>query len=212
MSKKKLIAGVATVAVLAGGSAAVAATTTERKAEEQAFLADAAKRLGVSSEQLTSALTAAQDARLAAAVKAGTLTQEQADAIKARRAADGTLLGIGRGGPGGHRGGGGPALFADAAKALGITEDALETQLRDGKTLAQIAQAEGKTLADVTAAVKQAAVARLDADLKAKRITQAQHDEAVDRLDEHIERLGDGKFRGDRGAGPRSDVTPTPTP
>ena len=42
--------------------------------------------------QLTSALTAAQDARLAAAVKAGELTQAQADAIKARRAADGTVL------------------------------------------------------------------------------------------------------------------------
>ena len=93
MSRKKLIAGAATLAVLAGGASAVAATTTaDRKAEEQAFLADAAKRLGVSSEQLTSALTAAQDARLAAAVKAGDLTQAQADAIKARRAADGTVL------------------------------------------------------------------------------------------------------------------------
>ncbi len=125
--------------------------------------------------QLTSALTAAQDARLAAAVKAGELTQAQADAIKARRAADGTVLSLGRGpgGPGGHGGGpggrgGGRELLADAAKAIGITEDALKTQLRDGKTLAAIVKAEGKTLADVQAAVKKAAVARLDADLKAK--------------------------------------------
>ena len=172
MSRKKLIAGAATLAVLAGGASAVAATTTtDRKAEEQAFLADAAKRLGVSSDQLTSALTAAQDARLAAAVKAGELTQAQADAIKARRAADGTVLSLGRG-PGGHGGGpggrgGGRELLADAAKAIGITEDALKTQLRDGKTLTEIVKAEGKTLADVQAAVKQAAVARLDAALKA---------------------------------------------
>ena len=219
MSRKKLIAGAATLAVLAGGASAVAATTTtDRKAEEQAFLADAAKRLGVSSEQLTSALTAAQDARLAAAVKAGELTQAQADAIKARRAADGTVLSLGRG-PGGHGGrGGGRELLADAAKAIGITEDALKTQLRDGKTLTEIVKAEGKTLADVRAAVKKAAVARLDAALKAKTITQAQYDEAVEHLDEHISRLGDARFGpGGKGGGPRGErpsgtATPTPTP
>jgi len=221
MSRKKLIAGAATLAVLAGGASAVAATTsTDRKAEEQAFLADAAKRLGVSSEQLTSALTAAQDARLAAAVKAGELTQAQADAIKARRAADGTVLPLGRGpgGPGGHGGrGGGHELLADAAKAIGITEDALETQLRDGKTLTAIVKAKGKTLAEVQAAVKQAATARLDADLKAKKITQAQYDEAVEHLNEHIARLGDAKFGPGAKGGPRderpsSTATPTPTP
>jgi len=221
MSRKKLIAGAATLAVLAGGASAVAATTsTDRKAEEQAFLADAAKRLGVSSEQLTSALTAAQDARLAAAVKAGELTQAQADAIKARRAADGTVLPLGRGpgGPGGHGGrGGGHELLADAAKAIGITEDALETQLHDGKTLTAIVKAKGKTLAEVQAAVKQAATARLDADLKAKTITQAQYDEAVEHLNEHIARLGDAKFGpggkgGPRDERPSSTATPTPTP
>ena len=221
MSRKKLIAGAATLAVLAGGASAVAATTsTDRKAEEQAFLADAAKRLGVSSEQLTSALTAAQDARLAAAVKAGELTQAQADAIKARRAADGTVLPLGRGpgGPGGHGGrGGGHELLADAAKAIGITEDALETQLHDGKTLTAIVKAKGKTLAEVQAAVKQAATARLDADLKAKKITQAQYDEAVEHLNEHIARLGDAKFGpggkgGPRDERPSSTATPAPTP
>ena len=221
MSRKKLIAGAATLAVLAGGASAVAATTsTDRKAEEQAFLADAAKRLGVSSEQLTSALTAAQDARLAAAVKAGELTQAQADAIKARRAADGTVLPLGRGpgGPGGHGGrGGGHELLADAAKAIGITEDALETQLHDGKTLTAIVKAKGKTLAEVQAAVKQAATARLDADLKAKTITQAQYDEAVEHLNEHIARLGDAKFGPGGKGGPRDErpsgtATPTPTP
>lgn len=205
MSRKKLIAGAATLAVLAGGSAAVAATTTDRKAEEQALLTDAAKRLGVSADDLRSALSAAEDARLEAAVKAGTLTQEQADAIKQRRAAAGTVLSLGHGGgPGGGHGGrgGGRFLFEDAAKALGITEESLRDQLRDGKTPTEIAKAEGKTLADVQAAVKKAAVARLDADLKAKKITQAQYDEAVKRLDDQVSHLGD--FRGGKG-GPRGE-------
>jgi hypothetical protein len=220
MSRKKLVAGAATLAVLAGGSAAVAATT-DRKAEETAVLTDAAKRLGVSAEDLKSALSAAEDARLDAAVKSGTLTQEQADQIKARRAADGTVLSLG-GGPGGRGGHGGPggpggrggALLEDAAKAIGITEDALKTQLRDGKTLEAVAKAEGKTLADVKAAVKKAAVARLDTQLKDKKITLAQYDEAVQHLDDHISRLGDAKFGkgGPRGERPSDQATPTPTP
>lgn len=217
MSRKKLIAGAATLAVLAGGSAAVAATS-DRKAEETAVLADAAKRLGVSSDQLKSALSAAEDAQLDAAVKAGTITQAQADQIKARRAADGTVLSLGHGGPGGRGGHGGPGggrfLLDDAAKAIGITEDSLKSQLRDGKTLEAIAKAKGKTLAEVQAAVKKAAVARLDADLKAKTITQAQHDEAVEHLDEHLSRLADGDFGkgGPRGERPSGDATPAPTP
>ena len=211
MSTKKLIAGAATLAVLAGGSVAVAATTTtDRKAEEQALLADAAKRLGVTDDQLRSALTAAEDARLAAAVKAGTLTQEQADAIKARRAAEGTVLALGHGGPGGR---GGPHfLLEDAAKAIGITEASLKTQLRNGKTLTQIAQAKNKTLAEVKAAVRKTAIARLDADLKANKLTKTQYDQAVERLDDHLEHLGDARFGG-RGGGPRGEnPAPSPTP
>lgn len=213
MSRKRLIAGAATLAVLAGGSVAVAATA-DRKAEETAVLADAAKRLGVTSDQLKSALSAAEDAQLDAAVKAGTLTQAQADQIKARRAADGSVLSLGHGGRGGHGGpGGGRFLFDDAAKAIGISEESLKTQLRDGKTLEAIVKAAGKTLADVQAAVKKAAVARLDADLKAKTLTQAQYDEAVKRLDEQISRLGDAKFGG-KGGGPRGErpAEPVPTP
>ena len=223
MSRKKLIAGAATLAVLAGGASAVAATTsTDRKAEEQAFLADAAKRLGVSSEQLTSALTAAQDARLAAAVKAGDAHAGAGGCHQGapRRRRHGALTRPRAGRPGrrGHGGrGGGRELLADAAKAIGITEDALKTQLRDGKTLTAIVKAEGKTLADVQAAVKKAAVARLDADLKAKTITQAQYDEAVEHLNEHISRLGDAKFGpggkgGPRGERPSGTATPTPHP
>jgi hypothetical protein len=215
MSTKKLIAGAATLAVLAGGSVAVAAnTTTDRKAEEQALLADAAKRLGVTDDQLRSALTAAEDARLAAAVKAGTLTQDQADTIKARRAADGTVLSLGRGGPGGR--GGRHFLLEDAAKAIGITQASLKTQLREGKTLTQIAQAKDKTLAEVKAAVKKTAIARLDADLKASKLTKTQYDHAVERLDDQLEHLGDARFGG-RGGGPRRENpagsgTPSPTP
>ena len=68
--------------------------------------------------------------------------------------------------------------------------------------LAAIAKAEGKTLAEVRTAVKQAATARLDAAVKAGDITKAQRDEEVAELDDELARLGDVRF-GHRGPGGR---------
>ena len=207
MRRQHLIAGAVTAAALAGGAAGAVAATDDHKAAEQSILSDAAKRLGVSADELRSALSKAEDAQLDAEVKAGRLTQAQADAIKQHRRADGTVLGPGGpGGPGhfghGHGGPGGPFLLGDAAKAIGIGEDALVTQLREGKSLAAIAKTHGKRLTDVKAAVKAAATQRLDTDLKAGRITQAQRDELADHLDEAIDHLGDARGRGPHGPGP----------
>lgn len=209
MRRKHLIAGAATVAALAGGAAGAIAATDDQKAGEQTVLADAAKRLGVSADDLRSALSKAEDAQLDAEVKAGRLTQAQADEIKQHRQEEGTVLGLGHGGRGphghGHGGPGGRFRLDDAATAIGINERSLFTQLREGKTLAAIAKAHGKTLADVKAAVKKAATDRLDADLKAGRITQAQHDHEIAELDEeldHLDDVGDHRFPG---PGPRDD-------
>ena len=205
MKRKHLIAGAATVAALAGGGAAAVAATSDDKAAEQTVLADAAKRLGVNADDLRSALANAEDAQLDAEVKAGRITQAQADEIKQHRQSEGTVLDFGRGGHGhdGHGGpGGGRFLLTDAAKAIGISESSLLTQLRGGKTLTAIAKAHGKTLADVKAAVKKAATARLDADLKAGRITQAQRDEEVAELDDELAHVGDFRDHGFRDHGP----------
>lgn len=208
MRSRHLIAGAVTAAALAGGTAGAVAATGDHKAAEQTVLTDAAKRLGVTADELRAALSDAEDEQIDAEVKAGRLTQAQADAIKQHREADGSVLGFGhgrhgpgeRGGPGpggrgpGPGGPGGPRggfLLSDAADAIGIDAEALMRQLRDGKRLAAIAEAHGKTLADVKAAVKRAAVARLDADRKAGRITKAQRDERAARLDELLDRLGD---------------------
>lgn len=211
MKRKHLIAGAVTVATLAGGAGAAVAATSDQKAAEKTVLADAAKTLGVSAADLKAALAGAEDAQLDVAVKAGTITQAQADDIKQHRADEGTVLNLGHGGPGGH-GHGGPGgrfLLTDAAKAIGITEDKLTTQLRSGKTLTAIAKANGKTLAEVTAAVKASATDRLDADLKAGTITQAQHDEEVGELDDEIARLGDFGRGANGHDGPRG-ARPTP--
>lgn len=200
-TRRIAIVGGTLVALAAGSAGAIAATNAdEAKEREKTVLDTAAKKLDVTPEQLRDALVAGRAAQLDQAVKDGKITQEQADEIKKRQAESGLVLGGGRGGPGGHRGGpgGGRELMADAAKALGLTEAQLKTQLQSGKTIAEIAEAQNKDLDDVKATVKEAAVARIDAKLKAGDITQAQRDEMVEHLDEHLEHLGERR----RGRGP----------
>lgn len=67
----------------------------------------------------------------------------------------------GRHGPGGRFGGGGEAL-ATAAEALGISEDELRTQLEDGQSIAQVAEAQGVDVEDVVDALVAQATERLD--------------------------------------------------
>jgi hypothetical protein len=202
MRRTRIAALTAAGALAAAGTGVAVATTgsDNAKKREQAVLDDAAKRLDVQPSELRDALSKAEDAQLDAEVKAGRLTQAQADAIKQRRKDTGTVLGPG--GPGGpdgphgglwfgHRGGpgvGGPdELTGAAAKALGISRDELFKQLRAGKTLEEIAKAEGKSFDDVKAAVKAAVKEQLDAAVKAGRLTQAQADEILSRSSEHLD-------------------------
>ena len=83
-------------------------------------------------------------------------------------------------GPGDH-GPGGPrlpldraALESSIAGALGITTDALKTERRSGKTLAQIAVAHGKTAADVVAVVTTALNKAIDDAVTASTLTADQ--------------------------------------
>jgi hypothetical protein len=199
MKTRRFVAGAVTVAALAGGGA-VAIAASGNDATEDAVLADAAKRLGVTQQELRNALGAAEDAQIDRAVQAGKLTQHQADELKQRRQADGSVLGLGgpreHGFDGDHHGfgPGGPGAHGpldDVAVALGITERQLFDQLRSGKSLADVAKAHGKTLDDVRAAVKAAVIKRLDAAVKAGTITKAERDEEVQELDEHLQHLGE---------------------
>jgi hypothetical protein len=219
----KRIAVAAAVGVLAAGGAGGAIAATKAKDDpkkvEDSILSTAAKKLGVTTEQLRDALSSAEDAQLDQAVKDGKLTQAQADAIKKHRAERGTVLGFpggppgrhrgfGPGGPGGPRGGG---IFGDVAKALGITKAKLFSQLRAGKTLAEIAKANGNSLDDVKAAVTASAKKKLDAAVKAGKITQAQADDMLSHLSEHLDHFGEGPpggGPGHPGFGPPPDGPP----
>ena len=80
--KRKLVIGSTVVAVAAFAGGAVAATQGSSNPRQQ-YLNDVAKRLNVTPAQLNSALNGAALDQLNAAVKAGKLTQAQAERAQA---------------------------------------------------------------------------------------------------------------------------------
>ena len=102
--KLKIAGGTAALAAVLGGGAAVAATQLSPTEESDAIVADAAKQLGVSADELDAALKQAFENRIDAAVEAGTLTEAQAAELKERiEAGEVPLVGVGPG-PGHHGG------------------------------------------------------------------------------------------------------------
>ena len=83
----------------------------------------------------------------------------------------------------------GGAILEATADALGLTEDQLLQRLRRGRTLGQIADAQGKAIADVRAAAQAAAKRELDEAVQDGRLTQSQADELLDRIADDIARF-----------------------
>jgi hypothetical protein len=204
----KLIGGAVVAVVVLGGGAAFAATQLDSpSARSQAIINDAAGQLGVQPDKLSSALQKALEDQLQAEVTAGQLSQAQADAQKkliesGKYPLVGTGLGFGRGsgGPGGHFGRGGfggfgAGLMADlstAATYLGLTTDQLKTDLQGGKTLAQIATAQGKTADGLVSTLVAAVEKQLDAAVTAKKLTSDQEQAIEKNLPTQIANLVNG--------------------
>jgi polyhydroxyalkanoate synthesis regulator phasin len=152
---------------------------------------------------LIAALVAHEQQEIADAVKAGGLTQAQADQVAPTLTQRFTDLVNGvrpAGGPGfgpghGPRGGHGDDLDA-AATYLGTTTSDLVTQLQGGETLAQIAGSKTSGLVAALVAHEKTEVA---AAVTAGRLTQAQADQIVPTLTQHFTDLVNGTFRGHGG-------------
>ncbi|MFL5910230.1 MAG: hypothetical protein ACJ768_06635 [Gaiellaceae bacterium] len=210
MIKLRFVIGAAGLAALGGGGVAYAVGQGSGiGGERQAFLNDVANRLHVSPGALQSAITGALGDRLDAAVKAGRLTQAQADAIKQRMRQNGGAPFLGgrphplAGGPGGpfFAGPGGPfrAGFDAAATYLDLTPQQLNDQLESGKSLADVAKAKNKDLGGLKTAIQNSAKARLDTAVKNKRITQSQENRLLSGLSKRIDTLV--QLKGGRPAG-----------
>jgi hypothetical protein len=205
--QRKLVIGVAALAVVALAGGAYAATQSSAPLTRQAFLNDVAKRLHVTPQQLTAALNGASADQLQALVKAGRLTQAQANALakRSRQNGGGPVVPFGLFGPGPWPGPGsgsgpgfgpwpgrlvpgiargfvGPGGLDPAASYLGLTDAQLFQQLSSGKSLAQIATAKGKSVSGLEQAITGAMKSRLDKLVAAKVITAAQEQKMLSRI------------------------------
>jgi hypothetical protein len=199
---KKVLVGAVAVAALVGGGGAVAATQFSGGESEQAILDDAAKRLGVEPSELESALRQALEARVDEAVAAGRLTEEQGAELKQRIEAGEVPV---VGGPmfGDHHHGHGFFHGLDAAATyLGLTEEELRTQLESGKTLAEIATADGKTVDGLKQAMLDAAKQDLAQAVEDGKLNEAQQQEILGDLESRLDDIVNGVMPGPGGHHP----------
>jgi hypothetical protein len=210
-SRKTLTIAVAALALVGGGGAAIAAAQGS-SSSGQSFLDSVARHLGISSQKLEDATKAAAVDQVDAALKAGKITQAQADELKARIQSGefppfaGPLFGP-RFGPF-HRGG--PPLFGEklsaAADYLGLTQAELRTKLNDGRTLANIAKARGKSVDGLKQAIRDEAKKKLDQLVEDGELARAEADAMLARMKSHIDDLvyhGMFRFREHSGGQPR---------
>jgi hypothetical protein len=198
--KRTVAAGAAALLAIAGAGGAVAATNgVSPQQVSEAVVEDAAEQLGISSAKLSDALKQALENRVDAEVAAGRLTKAQGDELKQRiEAGDVPLMAVGPPGMFHHLGG--PGLEA-AAPYLGLTDAQLQASLRSGKTLAEIAKADGKSVDGLVAAMVAEAKKHLAADVAAGRLTKAQQQDILSTLEQHITDLVNGKRTPPAGAG-----------
>jgi uncharacterized protein (DUF433 family) len=151
----------------------------------QTFWQTLADKLGVTVEKLQSAIRDALTATVNKMLADGKLTQQQADQAKAaidkltfNRPLFGQFLGA-------RRGAGfaiSQAALDAAAQKLGMTTQALMTELRGGKTLADVAKEKNVSTDDLKAAIVKTVGAQIDQAVKDGKLTQAQADKAKTEL------------------------------
>ena len=200
-TKLKIAGGVAAGVVVAGAlgaAGAVAAGRAFSDDDRQAIIDDAAAELGVAPSALSDALKEALKNRVDDAVAEGRLSEEQGERLKDRIDSSETpLLGLGfghgpfgDGGPGHH---GAKLDLESAASYLGLTAAELKAKLMDGKTLAEIAAEEGKSVDGLVEQLVDAAETRIDEAVAEGRLTAEQAAELKEGLAERIrERVNEG--------------------
>ena len=187
---RKFAIGVTGLAVLGGTTGALAATGSSSGSNRQAYVSDVAKHLNVTPGALTTAVKEADSEQIEAALAAGRLTQAQANEAKRRiqQSSGVPFFGHGFGGRGFrgrvHLG------VASAATYLGMSQTALRSELKSGKTLAEIAgSTPGKSVAGLKAALTTAETTRLNAAVSSGKITAQQEQERLAALASHSEAI-----------------------
>lgn len=204
-NRKALAAVVAGVAVVGGGWAAIASAQSDSTSPE-AFFDAVAKHLGISSEKLEDATKAAAIDQVDAALAEGKITEEQAERMKERIESGETPPFFGPRFFGEHRAFGlhapGDQLSA-AADYLGLSVAGLRERLRDGESLADVAEAENKSVEGLEQAILDSVKKKLDEAVDEGNLTRSQADGIFERIEAHVDDIVSGSVEAWRGRSQR---------
>ena len=207
VSSKRALLAASALSLVVGAGGAIAASKSSTNSSD-GFLARVADHLGISTEELEDATKAAAIDQVEADLKAGRITKGEADELEARIREGGAPFFFGkprhRFGPHGFDG---PRLhhapfghLSAAADYLGLNVPELLEQLTSGKSLADVAKAEDKSVDGLKKAMVADAKKRLDQAVEAGLLTEPQAKEKLDAIESKIDDIVNGKFpdRGER--------------
>jgi uncharacterized protein YidB (DUF937 family) len=182
-----LTAGVVLFAVARPGGNAQAQTAPDSPKDQYEQML--AAKLGISVEQLEAAQKAARDDLIQQAVASGRLTQEEADALKAKPPGEGRRL---------HRLGHGAAkvvgnIVDAAAQAIGISKDDVKSGLQSGQSLTDIANANGMDRDTLKTKMSDILTADIDKAEQDGKLTTEQADRLRQGMTERLEKVIDHK-------------------
>ena len=220
---------------LAVAATALGVTEAELRTELEAgkSIAQVAEAKNVNLQVVIDALVADHKAHIAQHVTEGKLTQAQADEklaeVETRVTDMVNKTGLpmkgglgGKGGPGGKMGHI-KAASEEVAAVLNLTMEELVAELRDGKSLAAIAEAQNVDISKVKEVLTSEFKAHLDEEVASGKHTQAEADEKLtkftSRLDDMVSKarpqggeMGEGHRRGGHGPRGMGDGMQPPAP
>jgi hypothetical protein len=189
-------------------------TTDDSESDREApspYLEKVAGQLGITVDALTEALKGASLETVEEKLDAGEITEERAAELRERIEAGEVTFGFGGAGRG--HGSHGPSLGVsrdEIAAFLGIEAAALNEALASGQTLAEVAEANGKSREELKAFLTEEATAAINEALVAGDITQEQADEKLANLSDRLDEKIDSQFLGHpgpRGMAPSGTTT-----
>ena len=189
---RKAIAAIATTAIVLGGFSVALVVQSPDVASAQEVVA----------EDTNVTVPATIEDALAGLVQEGVITEEQSTQIAAALQ---ERIGTFRG----HRGLAGRFHLETAAETIGIDVADLADALRDGQTIAEVAEANGSTGQAVVGALVDEMNANLDQAVEDGNLTTERADEIRAEAPDRIESMVNGEFegrmglRGHRGVGPQ---------
>jgi hypothetical protein len=143
------------------------------------------------------------------AVAEGRLTEAQGERLK-ERAEEGGFLFPPRHGEGrfrGHCQRAAGLILEASAEVLDMSVDELKEQLKDGNSLAEVAEAQGMSVDDFKAGLLDEVKAKLDTLVDEEKLTQDRADRIFQAFEDHIDRIVDA-HPGERGGCPPGPPRP----